>query len=47
MVLSFGEVSWYYFGEKSLVASRLAVKDCSRKSKLALPAEGKNSSLHP
>lgn len=36
-----------YFGEKSLVVSRLAVKDCNGKSRLAPLTEGMNSSLHP
>lgn len=45
--LSFMGGSQSYFGEKSLVASRLAVKDCSGKSRSALLTEGMNSSLHP
>lgn len=35
------------FGEKTLVASRLAVKDCNGKSRSAPLTEGMNSSLHP
>lgn len=36
-----------YVGERSLVASRLAIKDCNGKSRSAPLTEGMNSSLRP